>query len=222
VHEKSKGTNTFERPAPSAARMSDREGLLPLGPSRSGNPITEGQRAMRSRREVHTTQDSNCPSCSVSETGLPTHRFNEKPMSIRDIIRRNGRRVETINGFESVRSAALKMRAKDVTALIVTELTVIRGLLSGRDIVQAISIHGAAAIFMSVRDVMSKDVRTVALSDSSDRAMRLMAHNRIHHLLVIDDDAVAGLVSIDDLASHKLAALTFGTKVFARPALAAS
>lgn len=176
---------------------------------------------MRSKHEVHTIQDSDCRSCSVSETVLPTHRFNEKPMSIRDIIQRNGRRVDTINGFESVRSAALKMRAKDVTALIVTELTVIRGLLSGRDIVQAISIHGAAAIFMNVRDVMSKDVKTVALSDSSDRAMRLMTRNRIHHLLVTDDDAVAGLVSIDDVASHELAALAFETKAFARPALAA-
>jgi len=142
-------------------------------------------------------------------------------MSIRDIIRRNGRRVETVNGYESVRSAALKMRAKDVTALIVTELALIRGLLSGRDIVQAISVHGAAAIFMNVRDVMSRDVKTIELSDSGDRAMRLMTDNRIQHLLVTDHDAVAGLVSIDDLAGQELAALAFETKVLGRPALAA-
>jgi CBS domain-containing protein len=142
-------------------------------------------------------------------------------MSIRDIIRRNGRRVETINGFESVRSAALKMRSKDVTALIVTERAVVRGLLSEREIVQAISIHGAAAILMNVRDVMSRDVKTVALSDGSDRAMRLMTRNRTHHLLVTDDDAVAGLVSIDDVAGHELATLAFEPKIFATPALAA-
>ena len=142
-------------------------------------------------------------------------------MSIRDIIRRNGRRIETVNGYESVRSAALKMRAKDVTALIVTELTLMRGLLSGRDIVQAISVHGAAAIFMNVRDVMSKDLKTIELSDSSDHAMRLMMENRIQHLLVTDDDAVAGLVSIEDLAGQELATLAFETKVLARPALAA-
>jgi len=142
-------------------------------------------------------------------------------MSIRDIIRSNGRRVETINGFEPVRSAALKMRAKNITALIVTERAVIRGLLSERDIVRAISIHGAAAILMNVRDVMSRDVKTVALTDSSDRAMRLMTRNRTHHLLVTDDDAVAGLLSIDDVASHDVASLAFETKIFARPALAA-
>jgi len=142
-------------------------------------------------------------------------------MSIRDIIRSNGRRVETINGFESVRSAALKMRAKNITALIVTERAVICGLLSERDIVRAISVHGAAAILMNVRDVMSRDVKTVTLADSSDRAMRLMMRNRIHHLLVTDDDAVAGLLSIDDVAGHELAGLPFETKIFAGPSMAA-
>ena len=143
-------------------------------------------------------------------------------MSIRDIIRSNGRRVETINGFEPVRSAALKMRAKNLTALIVTERAVLRGLLSERDIVRAISLHGAAAILMNVRDVMSRDVKTVALADSSDRAMRLMTRNGIHHLLVTDNDAVAGLLSIDDVAGHELAALAFEPKIFARSAMAAA
>lgn len=142
-------------------------------------------------------------------------------MGIRDIIRSNGRRVETVNGFESVRSAALKMRAKNITALIVTERTVIRGVLSEHEIVRAISVHGAAAILMNVRDVMSRDVKTVALSESCDRAVRLMMRNRVHYLLVIDDGAVAGLISIDDVAGHELTTASLETKIFTRPAVAA-
>ena len=60
MHEKSIHTNTFERPAPSAARLPDREGLLPLGSSRSGNPITEGQRAMSRTSEGQNIQDPDC------------------------------------------------------------------------------------------------------------------------------------------------------------------
>ena len=58
MNQKSQVTNPFERPAPSAARLPDREGLLPLGPSRSGNPVTESERAMRSELKENHGQAS--------------------------------------------------------------------------------------------------------------------------------------------------------------------
>jgi CBS domain-containing protein len=133
----------------------------------------------------------------------PATPSGETPMSIRDIIFAKGRRIETVNGFESLKSAALKMQVKDVAALLVTERTMVRGLLSEREIVQAIAVHGAAAMSMKVREVMMRDLKAVELTDSGERAARLMTRNRVRDLLVLDDEAVVGLLSIDDVVQHR-------------------
>jgi CBS domain-containing protein len=136
-------------------------------------------------------------------------------MSIRAIISGKGRRIETVNGFELLKSAALKMRAKNVAALLVTERTVLQGLLSERDVVQAVSVHGAAAESMRVRDVMTRDLKAVRIADSTERAAQLMTRNRVRDLLVLDNDTVAGLISIDDVVRCRLEAPGLGTDVFA-------
>ena len=151
---------------------------------------------------------------SRSGDSFHADRCCERSTNVRDVVRQKGRRIETINGFEQLRSAALKMRGRGVSALVVTERTVICGLISEREIVEAVSFHGAAAILMNVRDVMLKDIRTIALSDSSARAVQLMTRNRVRHLLVTEDDVVAGLVSIDDFIGHETTAPKFEPALF--------
>ena len=66
---------------------------------------------------------------------------------------------------------------------------------------------------MRVRDVMSTDVKSVAAGLSAEDAWRRMRAERIHHLVVLDGKAVAGVFSDRDGGGPKGAAVRAGHEV---------
>ena len=125
-------------------------------------------------------------------------------MSIQNILDRKGAEVITIRGIETIKSAADRMRARSVAALIVISGDTIAGLISERDIVHAISLHGERALSMAVQDVASHTIITVAPSDTLKRAMSLMTNHRVRHLPVIANGNLVGIVSIGDVVKLRL------------------
>jgi signal-transduction protein with cAMP-binding, CBS, and nucleotidyltransferase domain len=71
--------------------------------------------------------------------------------------------------------------------------------VSERDYARKIVLQGRSSKDTPVRDIMTAQVITVGLSDSSDHCMQLVTDRRIRHLPVVDGDAVLGVVSIGDL-----------------------
>jgi CBS domain-containing protein len=125
-------------------------------------------------------------------------------MSIQNILDRNGAEVITIRATETVRSAADQMRERSIAALVVKSGDAITGLISERDIVHAVSRHGERALSMAVLDVMPHAMITVTPADNLKRAMSLMTHHRVRHLLLIDNGKLIGIVSIGDVVKHRL------------------
>ena len=68
-------------------------------------------------------------------------------MSIQTILDRNRAEVVTIRATETVQSAADRMRAHGIAALIVKSGDAVTGLTSEREIVHAVSRHGEGALF---------------------------------------------------------------------------
>ncbi len=99
-------------------------------------------------------------------------------MGIQSILDRKGAGVITVRATEAVKSAADRMRARSIAALVVTSGDAIAGLISERDIVHAVSAHGERALAMEVRDVAPQTTVTVAPGDTLKRAMSLMTS---HH-----------------------------------------
>jgi CBS domain-containing protein len=123
-------------------------------------------------------------------------------MSIQNILDRKGAEVITIR--ETVRFAADRMRERGIAALVVKSGDAITGLISERDIVQAISWHREQALSMAVLDIETHAAITVAPGDTLKHAMSLMTNHRLRHLLVIDNGKVVGIVSIGDVVKHRL------------------
>jgi CBS domain-containing protein len=73
------------------------------------------------------------------------------------------------------------------------------GILSERDYARKVVLQGRSSRDTAVRDIMTRDVVSVGLDDSSDRCMQIVTERRIRHLPVLDGDAVLGVVSIGDL-----------------------
>jgi len=125
-------------------------------------------------------------------------------MTIQGLLGPKSAEVFTIRATETVKGAAEQMRLHGVSALVVKAGDAIKGVISDRDIVYAVSWRGEAAISLAVSDVMSYSVVTVAPGDSLKRAMGLMVRHRLRFLPVIADGELVGVVAIGDVAKYRL------------------
>jgi CBS domain-containing protein len=125
-------------------------------------------------------------------------------MSVQSILDRKGTEVITIQANETVRSAANLLRYHRIAALAVKTGDAITGLISERDIVHAISEHGERALSMPVREVAPRTIITVEPADTLKRAMSLMTHHRVRHLLVTAEGKFVGIISIGDAVKYRL------------------
>jgi CBS domain-containing protein len=125
-------------------------------------------------------------------------------MSIQSLLGSKSAEVFTIRATETVKSAAEQMQQHGVGALVVKGDDAIRGIISDRDIVCAVSRRGEAAISRAVSEVMSHALVTVAPGDSLKRAMGLMIRQRVRDLPVIADGKLVGVVSMGDVAKYRL------------------
>jgi CBS domain-containing protein len=125
-------------------------------------------------------------------------------MSIQAILYRKGESVVTVRPNEPLKSAAETLHDNNIAALVVRSDGKILGLISEREIVHAMAEHGERAAGLTVADVMSRNIASVAPEDSLKRAMSLMTRHRMRHLLVQRDGALKGIVSIGDVIKHRL------------------
>jgi CBS domain-containing protein len=97
---------------------------------------------------------------------------------------------------DSVRDAARLMYEAHVKVLPVCEGERLMGVLTDWDVISAVA-DGGAPNTVFVRDYMSVNVVAVTPDTGLAEAGQLMAHRRIHHLVVCDDDRFAGIVHLD-------------------------
>ena len=125
-------------------------------------------------------------------------------MTIQSLLDPKSAEAFTIDAAETVKRAAQQMRQHGISALVVKDDDAIKGIISERDIVYAVSRCGEAAISLAVSDLMSHAMVTVAPGDSIKRAMSLMVRHRARDLPVMADGKPVGVVSIGDVAKYRL------------------
>ena len=107
-----------------------------------------------------------------------------------------GSTVITVRSTETIKGAADRMRLHAIAALVVKSDDAVTGIISDRDIIEAISRYGEAALSMSVSDFATHAKITVSPDDNLKRAMSLMTNHRVRHLLVMTEGRLVGIVSI--------------------------
>lgn len=78
------------------------------------------------------------------------------------------------------------------------------GTLSERDCCNAVAEYGAEAPMMHVADIVNRTVPTCSVQDGLPVVMAIMTKLRTRHVLIMDGDAVVGVVSIGDVVKHRL------------------
>ncbi len=109
-------------------------------------------------------------------------------------------RLEGVDGEDSVRAAAERMRALDIGCLPVFEGGRIVGVVTDRDLVVRALARGVGPT-AAVRTVMSRGVVTCFAEEDVCAAASTMARDCVRRLIVVDRDLQpVGILSADDLA----------------------
>ena len=125
-------------------------------------------------------------------------------MTIAAILAGKGRDVISVTAHQSLGEAAALLAERRIGAVPVMDGTQVVGIFSERDVIHALSSHGAAALDRTVGDVMTAPAITVGLSEAVIGALSLMTRRRIRHLPVVEGGRVIGLVSIGDLVKYRI------------------
>ena len=119
--------------------------------------------------------------------------------TVRHLLEAKAPEVFAIGPDAPVIDAIRLMAEKRIGAVVVMQAGRLVGILSERDYARKIVLQGRSSKDTPVRDIMTGDVISVGLNDTTDRCMQLVTDKRIRHLPVVDGDNVLGVVSIGDL-----------------------
>ena len=119
--------------------------------------------------------------------------------TVRQLLEAKAPEVFAIGPDAPVIDAIRLMAEKRIGALLVMQAGKLAGIVSERDYARKIVLQGRSSRDTPVRDIMTADVVSIGLDDTTDRCMQLVTDRRIRHLPVLDGGSVLGVVSIGDL-----------------------
>jgi CBS domain-containing protein len=121
------------------------------------------------------------------------------PMRVKKILEAKGSEVFTISPDESVYDALKMMSKKEVGALVVVEKGKMVGILSERDYARKVVLKGKKSKYTKVGEIMTTDVVHASPNQKVRKCLSLMTKNNFRHLPIMEDDQLAGIISIEDV-----------------------
>lgn len=126
-------------------------------------------------------------------------------MTVRSILERKGYDVFSITPDVSLADAITVLAKHKIGALVVCdENKAIKGILSERDVVRAISVDGADALWKPISETMTIKVKVCSESHTINQVMETMTQGRFRHLPVEKDGQLYGIVSIGDVVKLRI------------------
>jgi CBS domain-containing protein len=113
--------------------------------------------------------------------------------------------VVTVPPGTSLQEAAKILSDKRIgTVVISSDGSTPDGILSERDIVRELGIHGAGCLARLVDDVMTKKLITCTLEATADSVLSTMTERRFRHMPVMKDGKMVGIVTLGDVVKSRL------------------
>jgi CBS domain-containing protein len=119
--------------------------------------------------------------------------------TVRQLLGAKGYSVYTISPNATVFEALQEMAARDVGALVVIDEGDVVGLISERDYARKLALRGKFSKETPVREIMIREVVCISSKQTVNGCMALMTDKRIRHLPVLENEQLAGIISIGDV-----------------------
>lgn len=123
--------------------------------------------------------------------------------TVKELLEEKGSKVWTISQNESVYNGLVMMSKKDVGALLVIDdEEKLVGMFSERDYARKIVLLGKTSKDTRIGDMMSTEISVVKPENTIQNCLALMTKKKVRHLPVIDQNKLAGIVSIGDAVNR--------------------
>ena len=117
---------------------------------------------------------------------------------LRDIIHKKGGEVYSVGRDETVLQALKLMAEKNIGAVLVVVDGKVEGIVSERDCIRRVELHGRNVHDTPVGDIMTAKVLYVQAGQSLEECIAIMIDKNIRHLPVFEGEKLLGVISARD------------------------
>lgn len=123
---------------------------------------------------------------------------------VSQILGRKGSNVVTITPDITVLDALKQMAEKNIGSIVVVEDGRYVGVLTERDYARKVILKGKSSTTTLVKEIMSTGLPRITPDNSLETCMQIMSENNIRYLPVFDNDALCGIISINDVIKETI------------------
>ena len=134
-------------------------------------------------------------------------------MKVTDILRVKGSTLYTISPDEPLATAVRTMSELDIGSLVVMEHGDLVGMLTFREVINAIVANGGSLGNRHVRSVMDDAPLTCTPETEIDEVRRMMLMRHARYMPVLDQRTLMGVVSFYDVAKSVVDAQDFENRL---------
>ena len=121
-------------------------------------------------------------------------------MQVSDILRVKGGTLFTVTPDSPLHEAVVAMSERDIGSLVVMEGGEVTGMLTFREVIQAVVKGNGSLGSTTVRSVMDKQPLTCTPETEIDEVRRMMLGRHARYLPVMDKRTLMGVISFYDVA----------------------
>ena len=134
-------------------------------------------------------------------------------MLVSEILAIKGKVLFTISPNRSIAEAVEIMNEQDVGSLVVFSRGAMVGMLTFRQVLQAVQKGGADWQALTVEETMLREPLTASPTMEMDELRRLMVEHHQRYLPVMEDHTLLGVVSFHDVAKAVLEEQSFENRM---------
>jgi CBS domain-containing protein len=124
----------------------------------------------------------------------------EATMKVSDILRVKGGTLFTVSPDHPLSDALTTMAERDIGSLVVMEHGKVAGMLTFREVIQAVVKNGGQVGHSSVRSVMDSEPLTCSPDTDMDEVRRMMLERHARYMPVLTQGTLMGVISFYDVA----------------------
>jgi CBS domain-containing protein len=125
--------------------------------------------------------------------------------TVRQLLKEKGQDVWSAGPDDTVFDAIQEMARRDVGALVVIRDDKPVGMFTERDYARDVILKGKSSPNTKIQEVMTSRVICVRPEQTVEECMAVMTDKHIRHLPVLEDEKLAGMISIGDLVKNIIA-----------------
>jgi CBS domain-containing protein len=134
-------------------------------------------------------------------------------MKVSDILRVKGSTLYTVGPLDLLADAVQVMAEKDIGSLVVIEHGELAGMLTFREVIQAISQNKGVMGTLVIKSAMDDHPMTCTLETELDEVRRMMLERHARYMPVINQGMLMGVISLYDVAKAVVDSQNFENKM---------